>query len=241
MHSAHLPGAHVYGVQATARRVFALVRLAVAGIVVAALLSQLFFTWSIYAGVPRYLIKYASFFTVQSNAFAVGVLLLAAWYGWRAQEDPPRLGLLRCSATVYMIVTSAVYHMPFNVITLDQPISVTWANEVLHFAAPVYLLLDWLLAPGRQRVAWGRYWVIMSFPVAWIVYTMVRAPLVGWYPYPFLNPRFTAHGNLLVAGYIAAIAAFISMVDLAMLASSRLPVLWGPRRARAARSRPIRR
>jgi hypothetical protein len=209
-----------------ARGTLAAIRISVAGVILVALVSQLVFTWRIYAGVPRYLIKYFSFFTVQSNLMAAGMLLLAAWYGLRRMNGPAQFAVLRCAVTGYMVVTSVVYHMPFNVITLDQPVTVTWANTMLHVIAPAYLVVDFLFAPGRSVVRWNRFWIIMTYPVGWIIYTMVRAPLVDWYPYPFLNPRFSVEGNLSVAGYLAVIAVFIALVDLIMIGLSRLPLPW---------------
>jgi hypothetical protein len=224
-----------------ARGTLAAIRISVAGVILAALISQLVFTWRIYAGVPRYLIKYLSFFTVQSNLMAAGMLVLAAWYGVRRMNGPTQFAVLRCGVTAYMVVTSVVYHMPFNVITLDQPVTVTWANTMLHLVAPAYLVVDFLLAPGRSVVRWNRFWIIMTYPVGWIVYTMVRAPLVNWYPYPFLNPRFSTEGNLSVAGYLALIALFIALVDFVMIGLSRLPLPWrGRTNARAARTAGVR-
>jgi hypothetical protein len=213
-------------VEDSARVSLVVIRVAVAAIILTALTSQLIFTWRIYAGVPRYLIKYFSFFTVQSNLMASGSLLLGAWYGLRRGQGPPRFAVFRCGVAVYMTVTAVVYHMPFNVITLDQPVTVTWANNVLHLVAPAYLLVDFLLAPGRTHVRWNRFWIIMTYPVGWLVYTMVRAPLVDWYPYPFLNPRFSQDGNLSVAGYLVVIAVFIAAVSLVMILLSRLPLPW---------------
>jgi hypothetical protein len=213
-------------VEDSARVTLVVIRMAMAALILTALVSQLVFTWQIYARVPRYLIKYFSFFTVQSNLMASGSLLLGAWYGLRRSHGPAQFAVLRCGVAVYMVVTSVVYHMPFNVITLDQPVTVTWANTVLHLIAPAYLLVDFLLAPGRTHVRWNRFWIIMTYPVGWIIYTMVRAPLVNWYPYPFLNPRFSQEGNLSVAGYLVVIALFIAAVDLVMIGLSRLPLPW---------------
>jgi hypothetical protein len=224
-------------VEDSARVTLVVIRIAMATVILSALVTQLIFTWQIYARVPRYLIKYFSFFTVQSNLMASGALLLGAWYGLRRSQGPAQFAVLRCGVAVYMIVTSVVYHMPFNVITLDQPVTVTWANTVLHLIAPAYLLVDFLLAPGRTHVRWNRFWIIMTYPVGWIIYTMVRAPLVSWYPYPFLNPRFSQEGNLSVAGYLVVIALFIAAVDLVMIGLSRLPLPWRTRSTTPALSR----
>ena len=63
-------------VEDSARLSLVVIRILVAAIILTALVSQLVFTWQIYARVPRYLIKYFSFFTVQSNLMASGSLLL---------------------------------------------------------------------------------------------------------------------------------------------------------------------
>ncbi|WP_346233639.1 Pr6Pr family membrane protein [Parafrigoribacterium mesophilum] len=225
-------------VENSARVTLVVIRVSMAAIILTALVAQLVFTWRIYAGVPRYLIKYFSFFTVQSNLMASGSLLLGVWYALRRSQGPFQFAVFRCGVAVYMIVTSVVYHMPFNVITLDQPVTVTWANTVLHLVAPAYLLVDFLLAPGRTHVRWNRFWIIMTYPVGWLIYTMVRAPLVDWYPYPFLNPRFSQEGNLSVAGYLVVIALFIAAVTLIMIGLSRLPLPWRTESRAPAVGRP---
>jgi hypothetical protein len=88
--------------------------------------------------------------------------------------------------------------------------------------APLYVVLDWVLAPGRHPVPWARLWTIVLFPLAWVVYTLVRGPIVGWYPYPFLDPAQEAgYGG--VAVYVIAIAAFILLVGAGIVALSRTP------------------
>ena len=60
-------------------------------------------------------------------------------------------------------------------------------------------------------------WAIVAFPIAWVVYTMIRGPFVTnpasgdpfWYPYPFLNPNNFVNGYLDVSFYIVGIAIAI--------------------------------
>jgi hypothetical protein len=47
---------------------------------------------------------------------------------------------------------------------------------------------------------------VAGVPAAYLVVTLIRGPLVDWYPYPFLNPDETA-GYLGVAAYSALILA----------------------------------
>ena len=207
------------------RRVFSVIRLVAAAFILAALVAQLEYTWDFYSGVPNYLVKYLSFFTIQSNLLAMIALVIGAWYGFAQNDDPHVFSIIRGAVTTYMIVTAGVYYQPFRSFTLDQPITLPWANFVLHVAAPAYLLFDWVLAPGRQPIPWRRLWVIMLYPVSWIFLTMVRAPTINWYPYPFFNPKYGEDGYGTVALYIGVIAVFMIAVDAVVVALSRLPTV----------------
>jgi hypothetical protein len=54
------------------------------------------------------------------------------------------------------------------------------------------------------------YW--LAFPVVFAVYSLIRGPIVQWYPYPFLDPR--AHGYLHVAAECFVIALAIMVICL---------------------------
>lgn len=42
------------------------------------------------------------------------------------------------------------------------------------------------------------------FPLAFLVYTLIRGPLAHWYPYPFLDPSHGGYGRVVI--YSGAIA-----------------------------------
>ena len=133
-----------------------------------------------------------------------------------------------------MIVTGIVYNTLLRGVELPQGTTVPWSNEVLHVIAPLILLLDLLVAPGRRGLGWGRILTIAAYPIAWVAYTLIRGPITvnpvtgepWWYPYPFLNPHLVPGGFLGVTGYIIGIAIAIVAVGAAVL-------WWGRRRDRA--------
>jgi hypothetical protein len=55
---------------------------------------------------------------------------------------------------------------------------------------------------------------------------MIRGPIVGWYPYPFLNPAQPG-GYGAVAVYVVAIAGFIGLMAVVVVALSRTRILRG--------------
>ncbi|MBU0672713.1 MAG: Pr6Pr family membrane protein [Candidatus Margulisbacteria bacterium] len=49
-------------------------------------------------------------------------------------------------------------------------------------------IIDWFLdRPGvKVELKTAMYWLI--YPIVYCVYTLIRGPIVGWYPYYFLSP-----------------------------------------------------
>ncbi|KEP73924.1 membrane protein, partial [Microbacterium sp. SUBG005] len=128
--------------------------------------------------------------------------------------------------STYMIVTGVVYNLLLRGLPL-QPETVGWSNEIMHVWGPLFLLLV-LLGPGRRRLPWTAALGAAIFPIAWIVYTLVRAPLITnpttgapyWYPYPFLNPN-EGGGWGSVAVYIVIIAVVIVGLAVGVVAIGR--------------------
>ena len=219
------------------RAVFIVTRLLVAATIVAALVTTFSGSWSDWtrAGYPdlgTLVTNFWSYFTVESNAAAAVVLLAGAILLIRGRSnDPAWFTLLRGCVVAYMTVTGIVY----NLLLRGVPVSgaalepFAWTNEVLHVLGPVYLILDWLLAPGRRPLQWNRIAVILTFPLVWVVYSLVRGPLVydqvlvrqTWYPYPFLNPALSQNGYLSVAFYVILISVVFGGVGALVIWISR--------------------
>lgn len=88
---------------------------------------------------------------------------------------------------------------------------------MLHVVIPLVMLIDLLFAPKRRALPWKTVWATIAFPIAWIIYTLVRAnfviaPATGnawWYPYPFLDPNIVPGRYLGVSLYIIGIAVLV--------------------------------
>lgn len=178
-------------------------------------------------------VNFFSFFTIQSNlvgaaTLAVGAVVLIR--GGLRGVDPQWFAVLRACATTYLVTTGVVYNLLLRGIELPQGQTVAWTNEVLHVVAPILLLLDWLVAPGRRRLEFSTVGIIVIYPIVWAAYTMVRGPFVSdaltgatsWYPYPFLNPDTSPNGYLSVAFYILLIAVVIAAAGTGVVAISRV-------------------
>jgi hypothetical protein len=204
------------------RALFGVLRVLAATAVIVAIVGQFVVSWSMVPDRAAFVVNFFSFFTILSNALTAVLMLVGAWIAFTRRDDPGWFNLVRACAVTYMATTFVVYNLLLREISLDQATTVPWSNEILHVWAPLYVVLDWVLAPGRHPIPWARLWTIVVFPLAWVVYTLVRGPIVGWYPYPFLDPAQEAgYGG--VAVYVIAIASFILLVGAGILALSRTP------------------
>lgn len=217
------------------RIAFAIGRVALAAAVVAAIVGQLITSYGYWTthGVTNLAVSYTnffSFFTIESNLLTVVVMLIGAvLLVTRTDSDPQWFTVLRGSVVTYMGVTGIVYNLLLRNIELPQGATLPWSNEILHVVAPILVVLDWLFTPGRRPLPWRTLWVIVIFPIVWVIYTLIRGPLTPneltgdpfWYPYPFLNPNLSQNGYLSVAFYVILIALFICAVGAGAIWVSR--------------------
>jgi hypothetical protein len=157
-------------------------------------------------------VSYFSYFTIESNLIAGAALLIGA-ARWRAGRSAA-LDLVRGGAVVYMSVTGIVFTLLLSGTDVDT--AIPWVNTVVHELMPMVIIVDWLLdaPPARVTVRHGLLW--LSYPLAWIVYTLIRGAIVNLYPYPFLDPANGGYGS--VAGYCVAILVVMSLVCAAAVA-----------------------
>lgn len=155
------------------------------------------------------IVNFFSFFTYESNIFAAVIFLLggkAALDGTAART----FAAWRGAATVYMAITGAVYMLLLR----SDPVTIPWANDVLHYIFPVVVIADWFIVIPHIRIPYkkGLLWTI--YPLIYLVYTLLRGAITHWYPYTFINP--IVHGY---AGVVRTSAAILiaTLVLIAVL------------------------
>jgi hypothetical protein len=177
-------------------------------------------------------VNYFSYFTIQSNLIAVVVFLIGA-ARWRA-EPTPTLDFVRGGAVVYMTVTLVVFSLLLSGTDVDT--AIPWVNTVLHKIFPVVVIVDWLLVPPASRLTVRQALLWLVYPLAWTGYTVVRGALVGWYPYPFLDPANGGYGT--VAAYVVSILIGGTLLCLGVVAIGNRSVRVRPSRGRPNSGQP---
>ncbi|MET3811478.1 Pr6Pr family membrane protein [Arthrobacter sp. UYEF3] len=164
--------------------------------------------------------NYFSYFTIESNVIAIITLAIAGTCAWTGQ-NPRWLDLLRGAATIYMTITGIVYSLLLSNIDVNTPIP--WINVVLHYTMPTIMVIDWLVDLPKTRIPLRTSLIWLGFPLLYLMYSLARGPIVGWYPYPFLDPRIG--GYAAVATMSLAIAAGALVFAAIAALSTRLHAL----------------
>ncbi|MFI6866852.1 Pr6Pr family membrane protein [Nocardia sp. NPDC050406] len=162
--------------------------------------------------------NYWSYFTIQSNVLGVLVLLIGGLRDPRSH----RWQLFRGAATLYLVITGIIYAVLLA--DIDVMLSDQWINTVQHRVLPIVLFVDWLLVAGRLAVSGRLVGLWLVYPIVYGVYSLVRGPIVDWYPYPFLDPR--GQGYVSLALGLAILVVVFALLAVAVAAVDGLLGGW---------------
>ncbi len=85
---------------------------------------------------------------------------------------------------------------------------------------PALAVVGWAAYGPRPRITRRVVALALVWPVGWLAWTLVVGALVGWYPYPFLDPREDGAGAVAVAS-VAITAVFVVFFALAAQVEAR--------------------
>lgn len=184
------------------------------------------------------LANYFSMFTIVSSVLSVVVLTVAArWMRRHPGNSPEPVGIALAIAAVTgpVIMLGVVFNVllrgdPPAVAATDPPwvsFMDSWATETLHVVLPLYFVVDLLFATRRRGLPWRSLAVIVSYPLVWTTYTMIRGELVPnpdgsapwWYPYGFLDPHVAGYDSAL--SYIGGILFAFVLLGIAIIGIGR--------------------
>jgi hypothetical protein len=174
--------------------VLRITRIATSVLIVVALAWQ--FRWSTDNSETFTAGNFFSYFTVLSNVAIV--ITFVAMAIRPSLADDTRFLTLRGIATIGITVTGLVYAVLLAPASADVDVTLRWVDIILHTVAPIVGLADWLVDRPDRRPAKATVLSWLVFPIAWLVYTLIRGDVTGWYPYPFLDPDLESVGSIIV-------------------------------------------
>lgn len=164
-------------------------------------------------------VNFFSYFTNLSNVFAAVVLLTAAVFLAEHRHEDQVFDVIRGASVVMMALVGIVYFVLLRHEDLGslQP----WINVVIHYVMPVVVVADWFYDPPRTKLVSRhiRFWLV--FPIVYLVYSVIRGAMMGWYAYPFLDPDKAGSYGAVFAYCAGILVAFLLVGWLLVTASNR--------------------
>ena len=168
--------------------------------------------------------EYFAYFTIQTSLIAAVTLMVAGIHTLRGRAETLLLSRVRISVVSYAVVVAVVYNALLRGLPLaptDPDYNYDWPtvpNEILHVWVPILILLDFILTTNLVKLR-GIYWVLL-FPLAWLVFSILRGLATDWWAYWFLNPNDKG-GLTQMIEYIFGICAFLIVAALISLGLNR--------------------
>ena len=155
--------------------------------------------------------EYFSYFTIQTSVANLAALIAVGVFNLRSAIESVTLLAIRHSLMAYAVVTGSVYNLllrgPADL--QDVLAEITSPNEIFHVVIPIYLVADWVFSPHGARLPLRVIGLGLIYPMTWVVFTVLRGQLTGWYPYEFLDPG-EPDGWVGVWTHVAGIALLIT-------------------------------
>ena len=162
--------------------------------------------------------NFFSFFTIISNFIAAAYFI----YFGVTNSASRKSQFFRGAITLYMLMTGVIFALLLSGIENIRLTAVPWDNLVLHYLMPIAIVGDWLLNPPKRSTSYRSVGLWVIFPVTYVAYTLIRGPIVGWYPYPFLNPSTSSYAQVAITSIIIAVFVAVAALGLRVYANSRL-------------------
>lgn len=191
----------------------------------AGLLSSLYLGWTEDTSLPddvgysggfsagwEHMLNQLAYFTVVS---ALLVCLTSAMLALRTQRSSQLFNSLRLAGVVQVIITGVVFNL---LLRADGPMEGVWLfnDRVLHVILPVLVPVVWLALGPHGRINFRVVLGSTVIPLVWLAVTLVRGPVLDWYPYTILD--VPDMGYAAVSVYVIAIlVGFIGIACLLWL------------------------
>ncbi|WP_430592212.1 Pr6Pr family membrane protein [Humidisolicoccus flavus] len=165
-------------------------------------------------------VNFFSYFTILSNLFASIIFIISAVRIMQEREPSALDVALRGAAVVYMVFVGIV----FITLLRDVPLGglKPWINLVHHYIMPVAVLLDWIIWAPRRKLSWRPVFAWMVFPIVYVIYSLIRGPITGFYAYPFFNPAVQGgYGGVALYCFFMVIGFVLIAISVRAIGNAR--------------------
>jgi len=166
--------------------------------------------------------EYFTYFTITSCIMSGVVLLVSAVTLLRKQAETELLSIFRLTVAASMVVVAVIYNALLAGSAPDvRDGNYAWPvlpNLIMHNWMPIVILIEYLLVDSAARLAIQKAFWVLVYPITWLIFTLIRGSIQGWWPYPFLDPQYGVPNML---KWIGIISAFFIVLAVGLLPLQR--------------------
>jgi len=161
------------------------------------------------------LFDFFGYFTNQTSLLISIVLIGAGVSGLRGRQASYAFSLTRGIAVACAIVVGVIY----NVLVPGTGSAPPWVSVALHIVLPIAVVVDWCLLRDRSPLRWRDLWLVLPYPLIWMIVVLIRGRTDGWVPYGFLLPE---HGAASLAAHVVGLVATLFAAGALVWGASQL-------------------
>ena len=155
-------------------------------------------------------LNFFAFFTAQSAI----LVLLSSMMLIKQHKQTTLHHILHVSSLAAIGTTFIIHRLYLAAPYTNQPVHVIISDGLLHVVIPLLAWIVWLLfrepIPFNKRVAFYSF----AFPTLWILFTLARGKIIGFYPYTHFDPTLSSLSNFVIkiaASYVVY-AVFVGII-----------------------------
>lgn len=165
-------------------------------------------------------IRFFSYFTIQSNILVAATSVTLAL-------NPVRDGrvwrVVRLWSLFGITVTFVTYAVVLAPLTSHTGLA-RLTDVSVHYVVPIMTILGWLLFGPRPRIDEQTLIWSLTWPAAYIVYTLAHGAASDWYPYPFIDAAKIGYATTVRNG-LGMIVLMVGVGALYMFLDHRLSAM----------------
>jgi hypothetical protein len=160
--------------------------------------------------------NYFSYFTILTNlmiAVSQTVVLLRPFSSIGRFSSKISV---QTAIAIYILTVGITYNVILRSLYTFSGIE-SVGNELLHLFVPLLYFIFWLACVPKGTLKWGNAFPWLMYPLIYLIYTLLRGPSSGFYPYPFVDvskigyPKTFTNSIFLFIAFLILSLVFIAL------------------------------
>lgn len=130
--------------------------------------------------------NFFSYFTILTNLLVAVSLTISRGLPKSILGKFFSRGAVQTGMGVYIALVGVIYSLLLRNLWNPQGAG-KLADVLLHDGVPVLYVIYWAAFVPKGTLRWKHAFLWLIYPIAYMIYTLIRGIMTGWYPYPFID------------------------------------------------------